>query len=113
APAEQHIRQELEDHREEPADHRKRNDEVPRLPDRRGELETAAHVETQGGEQDADDQRDEQEKTDGQHDREREEPILQESEKRAAWLDDDAPDPVQRVLQLGEDRGGAKEQQRR
>ena len=59
-----------------------------------------------GRQRGAEHQRDEQKKTDGQHHGDGQQPLLEEAPDRApARLVVDAPDAVERALELGEDRG--------
>ena len=56
APADAHVRQELENEAEQPGDDHKRNKEIGCLPDPRRKRKASAHVFTEQRQQNADDQ---------------------------------------------------------
>src|SRR5205814_630431 len=60
----------------------------------------------------AEDERNEQEKSDAEHHRERKKTIANQSQPRASPLHSHAPDRVERFLQFAEDARCAKEQRR-
>ena len=109
-PADAHVWQHFENRREERANDRKGDEKIACLPHGGGERQLGTHVFAQRGEHRTENERDKEQKANREHDRERKKTVAHEGEKRAARLDRDAPNRVERVLELRENRGRAKEQ---